>query len=284
MSTVAAATTRWATAQRSTGWAATSCGEASHPDRSRALRKALLEFCGSRSRKAATHGPIEDVRRVMAHEYVEKQIAVAVIEEEENRALEAMAEWVAQDAAELRRRLAGTVFSERRRVPLSSLPDTGPEAVAESSARLRLLDHAPGDPVGAEDHDPAGRHVVGLVDEHGALGAEVLDDGAVVDDLVPDVDRRPVQLERQVMPPRPNLQLEIAAIRTEQEELDDLVLPEAFTATRGGRGKWIAVPGRVDAQLQAARRCFERERDLLIARDRQAVPSVGDRNAEDRGS
>ena len=63
-------------------------------------------------------------------------------------------------------------------------------------AALRLLDHAPGDPVGAEDHDPAGRHVAGLVDEHGALGAEILDDGAVVDDLVPDVDRRPVQLER----------------------------------------------------------------------------------------
>lgn len=117
----------------------TSCGEASHPDRARALRKALLEFCGSRSRKAATHGPIDEVRTVMAHEYVEKQIAVAVIEEEENRALEAMAEWVAQDAAELRRRLAPTVFSERRRVPFSALPDTGPGPVASSEDRLKLL-------------------------------------------------------------------------------------------------------------------------------------------------
>ncbi len=117
----------------------TACGEASHPDRSRALRKALLEFCGSRSRKAATHGPIADVRRVMPDEYVEKQIAVAVIEEEENRALEAMAEWVGQDAAELRRRLSGSVFSERRRVPFSGLPDTGPAAVAASEDRLRLL-------------------------------------------------------------------------------------------------------------------------------------------------
>jgi thiazole/oxazole-forming peptide maturase SagD family component len=117
----------------------TSCGEASHPDRARALQKALLEFCGSRSRKAATHGPIDDVRKVMAPEYVDKQIAVAVIEEEENRALEAMAEWVAQDAAELRRRLAPNVFSERRRVPFSSLPDSGPAAVASSGDRLRLL-------------------------------------------------------------------------------------------------------------------------------------------------
>ncbi len=117
----------------------TSCGEASHPDRARALRKALLEFCGSRSRKAATHGPIDEVRKVMAPEYVDKQISVAVIEEEENRALEAMAEWVAQDAAELRRRLAPTVFSESRRVPFSDLPDTGPGPVADSEARLELL-------------------------------------------------------------------------------------------------------------------------------------------------
>lgn len=117
----------------------TSCGEASHPDRARGLRKALLEFCGSRSRKAATHGPIKEVRTVMAHEYVEKQISVAVIEEEENRALEAMAEWIAQPAAELRRRLAPTVFSERRRVPFSGLPDTGPGPVADSRARLDLL-------------------------------------------------------------------------------------------------------------------------------------------------
>ena len=63
-------------------------------------------------------------------------------------------------------------------------------------AALGCLDDPRRDPVGAEDHGPAGGHLVGLVDEHGALGAEVLDDGAVVDDLVADVDRRPVQLER----------------------------------------------------------------------------------------
>jgi thiazole/oxazole-forming peptide maturase SagD family component len=117
----------------------TSCGEATHPDRARSLRKALLEFCGSRSRKAATHGPIEAVRRVMPRDYVEKQIGVAMLEEEESRALEAMAEWVAQDAAELRRRLSGTVFSERRRVRLSELPDAGAAAMAGSEDRLRWL-------------------------------------------------------------------------------------------------------------------------------------------------
>jgi YcaO cyclodehydratase, ATP-ad Mg2+-binding len=74
----------------------------------------------------------------MPRDYVEKQIGVAMLEEE-SRALEAMAEWVAQDAAELRRRLSGTVFSERRRVRLSELPDAGAAAMAGSEDRLRWL-------------------------------------------------------------------------------------------------------------------------------------------------
>jgi len=117
----------------------TSCGEAALPDRARSLRKALLEFCGSRSRKAATHGPIEAVRRVVPHDYAERQMAVAMLGEEELRALESMAEWVAQDAAELRRRLSASVFAEHRRVKLSALPSVAPEAVERGEDRLRLL-------------------------------------------------------------------------------------------------------------------------------------------------
>lgn len=117
----------------------TSCGEAAHPDRARSLRKALLEFCGSRSRKAATHGPIDAVRRFMPPDYVEKQLGAAMLEEEEDRALEAMAEWVALDAGELRERLSGNVFSQRRRVRLSELPDSGSATVADPRDRLRWL-------------------------------------------------------------------------------------------------------------------------------------------------
>ncbi|MBV9656016.1 MAG: YcaO-like family protein [Acetobacteraceae bacterium] len=117
----------------------TACGEAAHPDRARSLRKALLEFCGSRARKAATHGPIDTVRRVMPRDMVERQLAVAMTEEEENRALEAMAEWVAQDAAELRRRLAGSVFANRTHVAFSALPDADPGAVTGSEDRLHWL-------------------------------------------------------------------------------------------------------------------------------------------------
>lgn len=117
----------------------TSCGEAAHPDRERSLRKALLEFCGSRSRKAATHGPIDVVSAFMPPDYVQRQMAVAMLGEEENRALDSMAEWVAQDAPELRRRLADTVFSEKRRVAYTDLPDAGAEMSADSTKRLDWL-------------------------------------------------------------------------------------------------------------------------------------------------
>ena len=117
----------------------TACGEASHPDRSRALRKALLEFIGSRARKAATHGPLDALRAMLPPDYADRQMKVALVEEEESRALEAMAEWVGQDAPELRRRLADTVFSDRRHVPLSSLPTVPAATIANSADRLQLL-------------------------------------------------------------------------------------------------------------------------------------------------
>lgn len=117
----------------------TACGEAVHPDRNRTLRKALLEFCGSRARKAATHGPIPLLRQNLPSEYVERQLAVAMLDEEEPRALDAMVEWMGQDAASLRARLAGTVFAERARRKLSELPTVPAAAVASSRGRLALL-------------------------------------------------------------------------------------------------------------------------------------------------
>lgn len=118
----------------------TACGEAAHPDRARSLRKALLEFCGSRSRKAATHGPVERLRQVMPREAVDRQMAVAALDQEESRALAAMAEWLEQDAAELRRRLSDNVFARRASVELSALPDAGPALAANSEMRLDWLD------------------------------------------------------------------------------------------------------------------------------------------------
>ena len=117
----------------------TACGEAAHPDRARALRKALLEFCGSRARKAATHGPLELLRPALPPHYVDRQIAVAMLNEEEPRAMTAMIEWLAQDAATLRARLAGGVFARRQTRLLSDLPTIPAAAVAASADRLALL-------------------------------------------------------------------------------------------------------------------------------------------------
>ena len=116
----------------------TACGEAAHPNRMRGLRKALLEFVGSRSRKAATHGPIELLRDLLPPASFARQMAVAEARDEEPRALATMADWVAQDETELRRRLLDTVFLRRNEVAFSSLPDVA-EDLGQSRARLDWL-------------------------------------------------------------------------------------------------------------------------------------------------
>ncbi len=117
----------------------TACGEAAHPDPVRSLRKALLEFCGSRVRKVATHGPVELCGLVMPQAHIETQIDAVRLEAEEPRALAAMVEWLDQDAEELRHRLAGTVFSKQRQVAFSALPGVPAERVAQSADRLAWL-------------------------------------------------------------------------------------------------------------------------------------------------
>ncbi len=117
----------------------TACGEAAHPDRERALRKALLEFCGSRARKAATHGTADQCRRVMSDAHVAAGLAAVRLEEEEPRALAAMVEWLAQDVAELRQRLRDSVFRHRRTVRFSDLPTVPSSAVLNAEDRLALL-------------------------------------------------------------------------------------------------------------------------------------------------
>ena len=50
--------------------------------------------------------------------------------------------------------------------------------------------------MGAEHHRATVGHFVQLVDEHRAHPAKPVDDKFVVDDLVPDIDRRAVTLDR----------------------------------------------------------------------------------------
>ena len=64
------------------------------------------------------------------------------------------------------------------------------------AARLGLAPHRLRHAVRAEDHGAAGGHLVQLLDEHRALGAQVVDHEPVVHDLVAHVDRRAELRER----------------------------------------------------------------------------------------
>ena len=113
----------------------TACGEAAHPDRDQALRKALLEFGAARARKAFMHGPLEAVA-ASAPGYLEGYLATLTLEGEEPRALGAMVEWIGATSARLRSILADTVLSTRSRVPFSTLPKAEAGGPAD---RLRLV-------------------------------------------------------------------------------------------------------------------------------------------------
>jgi hypothetical protein len=63
-------------------------------------------------------------------------------------------------------------------------------------ARGRLLVHRRGDPVRTEDDDRALGHLVGLVDEDGPAPLQRGHDVLVVDDLLADVHRSAVDLQR----------------------------------------------------------------------------------------
>ncbi|RDG37129.1 hypothetical protein DVH02_16375 [Streptomyces corynorhini] len=114
--------------------ALTACGEAAHPDRETALRKALTEYVSSRARKVFSHGPLETVARSAPPGYLERVLS-APLTEQEPRALTAMRSWAALDARRLRKLLEPTVLSRRSRVLFSALP-TVPSGSLDDPAAL----------------------------------------------------------------------------------------------------------------------------------------------------
>ena len=112
---------------------ATACGEAAHPDRVVALRKALLEFCAARTRKAFTHGSLDRVREVASPAYVARYLDGGQTAPdrmgEEPRALAGMVDWLSRDVASLRGLLAPVVHARRTSVPVTDLPGVAPGSV-----------------------------------------------------------------------------------------------------------------------------------------------------------
>jgi len=117
----------------------TACGEAAHPDRERALRKALLEFGAARARKAFMHGPLGAVAAASEPGYLEGYLATLTLDGEEPRALEAMVAWIGSSGERLHAILGETVFSRRSSVAFSTLPTVGPVMVERPEDRLRLV-------------------------------------------------------------------------------------------------------------------------------------------------
>lgn len=103
---------------------ATACGEAAHPDRDSAVRKALYEFAAARARKAFMHGPLDLIRRTTPLGYLEGWFDGHPPERlvEEDRALQAMLNWARSGTPELVELLADRVLVRRSSVRLIDLP------------------------------------------------------------------------------------------------------------------------------------------------------------------
>ena len=111
---------------------ATACGEAAHPDREVAVRKALHEFAAARGRKAFMHGPLDAVRAATPAGYLEQWAAAHPLDPaaEEPRALEAMLDWARRGTPALVDLLRATVLAHRSTVRLADLPTASPDDLA----------------------------------------------------------------------------------------------------------------------------------------------------------
>ena len=111
------------------------CGEAVHPDRERALAKALREFVSARARKAFNHGPLAPVRAAAPPGYLEA-FGPASLRSEDDRALAEMQRWMRLDHAAYFEEIRHPLFDVRARLRFDELPTT---TVPDSGALLALL-------------------------------------------------------------------------------------------------------------------------------------------------
>ncbi|EPX60963.1 hypothetical protein D187_001615 [Cystobacter fuscus DSM 2262] len=143
--------------------ALTACGEAADLDREWALRRALLEYAGSRTRKAFAHGPLELAEKLAPPGYMNRFLPYLELEDEEPRALQAMADWTQLSATQMRSLMEQRVLAERGRVPFASLP-TSPnpgDARQRGDVLVRKLTQA-GFDILVADMSPTNHSVVSL--------------------------------------------------------------------------------------------------------------------------
>ncbi|GAA1883199.1 YcaO-like family protein [Lapillicoccus jejuensis] len=141
---------------------ATACGEAVHPDREVALRKAVLEFANARPRKQLMHGPLDAVRAIAPAHY-EGVITAMDPAGEEQRVLDAMVGWLSLAREQWRPLVDASVLRTDAVVPFTGLPTT----TADGDAAAHLADvtgrlTAQGYDVLYRDLSPAGDDAAGV--------------------------------------------------------------------------------------------------------------------------
>ncbi len=106
------------------------CGEAVHPCKEMALRKALLEFAASRARLAFFHGPRKSVAGVATPEYMEHFFWNFSLAGEDERSVSSMSQWFGAPATEVRKALT-QILDVDRCIPFADLPSQMPLSEAE---------------------------------------------------------------------------------------------------------------------------------------------------------
>lgn len=114
----------------------TACGEAVHPNRERALSKALNEFISSRSRKFFMHGPLEAIKAIVPQTYFINNLDRALPHLEEPKAISEMAIWLKKSEHQLVQSLKHSVFSSHKTIKFSELESTPDEHVLDPRDRL----------------------------------------------------------------------------------------------------------------------------------------------------
>ena len=139
----------------------TGCGEACHPDRDRALAKAMTEFGASRVRKAFSHGPGAEADRVAPADYARRFMAQCGQNAKtgESRAFTTMLDWTRRDAGEMRAWLADSMHVVRGHKDFASLPTTPAEDTRAAGRIARERVEAAGLDVLYVDMSPKDRSI-----------------------------------------------------------------------------------------------------------------------------
>lgn len=118
--------------------ALSACGEAAHPDRERALAKALREFISARVRKPFCHGSLANVAQIAPRGYLDL-FKPSALRSEDDRALQEMRRWLALDHQQFFDLIREPIFTERERVRFSTLPTVPWSHADDAQTRLDLL-------------------------------------------------------------------------------------------------------------------------------------------------